>query len=277
MELSSWAERVVLGARLEDKLCPPPLEASDEARGPVRRPTAPARAPELAIQDRRAVKVPPMSGMHDPAQRARLLHAFANHELQATELFAWAVLAFPDAPRAFRRGLAVIAADEQRHFGLYAERMAELGLEFGALGVTGHFWSRVEAMESPLHFVCAMGLTYEAANLDFAGEAAAAARAAGDLATVAAIEQVHADEIRHVRFGWRWLRALSAPGADPWTTWVDTVPWPLGPSRARGREVDVEARRAAGLDPAFIDRILAAAPGAPSPRPRPAEPGAGGP
>jgi IS4 transposase len=27
--------------------------------------------------------------MRDPAQRARILHALANHELQAAELFAW--------------------------------------------------------------------------------------------------------------------------------------------------------------------------------------------
>ena len=30
--------------------------------------------------------------MRDPAQRARILHALANHELQAIELFAWALL-----------------------------------------------------------------------------------------------------------------------------------------------------------------------------------------
>jgi len=30
-------------------------------------------------------------------QRALILHALANHELQAIELFAWALLAFTDA------------------------------------------------------------------------------------------------------------------------------------------------------------------------------------
>ena len=63
--------------------------------------------------------MPPIAGMRDPAQRARILHALANHELQAIELFAWALLAFPDAPLAFRRGLVAILADEQRHLALY--------------------------------------------------------------------------------------------------------------------------------------------------------------
>ena len=46
-----------------------------------------------------------------------------------------------------------------------------------------------------------MGLTFENANLDFAGDYARAARACGDVATADALDQVHADEIRHVHFG----------------------------------------------------------------------------
>ena len=48
-----------------------------------------------------------------------------------------------------------------------------------------------------------MGLTFENANLDFAGDYAAAARACGDDATAAVLDQVHADEIapRPLRLG----------------------------------------------------------------------------
>src|SRR2546430_2292140 len=74
---------------------------------------APGRPTELAIVAGRQARVPPVAGMRDPAQRARILHALANHELQAIELFAWAVLAYPDTPVAFRRGLVAILADEQ--------------------------------------------------------------------------------------------------------------------------------------------------------------------
>src|SRR3569623_2233081 len=129
--------------------------------------------------------------MHDPAQRTRILHALANHELQAIELFAWALLAYPAAPLLFRRGLVAILADEQRHFALYVERMRAFDTSFGDHPVTGHFWNKLDHLASPLHFVCAMGLTIEHAHLDFANAYAPAARACGAAAPAAALDQVH--------------------------------------------------------------------------------------
>ena len=128
----------------------------------------------------------------------------------------------PSAPLAFRRGLVAILADEQRHLGLYRERLAAHGVAFGDHPVTGHFWNKLDHLTGPLEFVCAMGLTFENANLDFAGDYAAAARACGDEATAAALDQVHADEIGHVHFGWVWLKRL-AGDVDPWQAYLDHV------------------------------------------------------
>jgi uncharacterized ferritin-like protein (DUF455 family) len=205
--------------------------------------------------------------MRDPAQRARILHALANHELQAIELFAWALLAYPRAPLAFRRGLVAIIADEQIHFGLYCERLAAHGVVFGDQPVTGHFWNKLDHLADPLAFACAMGLTFENANLDFAGEYARAARACGDIATAEVLERVHADEIGHVHFGWVWLRRL-APDREPWAAYTETVRHPLGPRRARGKTFDRDARRRAGLDEAFIAALEAVAPTRPNGEPR---------
>jgi uncharacterized ferritin-like protein (DUF455 family) len=207
--------------------------------------------------------------MRDPRQRARILHALANHELQAIELFAWAQLAFPDTPAAFRRGLVAILADEQRHFELYRGRLLALGCRFGDHPVTGHFWNKLEHLATPLGFVCTMCLTFENANLDFAGDYAAAARASGDEATAAALDQVHADEIRHVHFGWIWLRRFDPAAAeDMWQAYLRHVRPPLGPRRARGARFDREARRRAGLDDAFIEALAAIEPTRPSGQPR---------
>jgi uncharacterized ferritin-like protein (DUF455 family) len=247
-----WAHRVVASDRLADKLAPPPGDLEDD--GPVLRLAAPGRPHELAIVPGRHAKVPPIAGMADPSQRVRILHALANHELQAIELFAWAYLAFPQAPPAFRRGLVAIAVDEQRHFALYADRLAAHDCRFGDHPITGHFWNKLEHFTSPLEFVCAMGLTFEAANLDLAGDYAAAARGCGDVATAAALDQVHADEIRHVHFGWTWLRRL-APELDSWDAYTRHVRFPLGPARARGTRLDRDARRRAGFDEAFIARL----------------------
>jgi len=267
MELRALAERVLGATTLAGKLEPAGDDLGDAAPGEPTRVSRPARPPGLEIRSSREVRVPPIDGYADPAQRARILHALANHELQAAELFAWALLAFADAPAPFRRGLAGILGDEQRHCRLYLDRLAALGGRFGDHGVTGHFWAKLAEVRTPLEFVCLMGLTFENANLDFAGEYAAAARAIGDHETVAVLDQVHADEIRHVAFAWHWLERL-APGADPWQAWVNTLRWPLGPGRARGRTFDRAAREAAGLSEAFIERLEATSPKRPSGRPR---------
>ncbi len=265
----AYALALVTADTFAAKQLPPPapdaLELVD--REPALRLAAPGRPPELAIVPGREARVPPIAGMRDPAQRARILHALANHELQAIELFAWALLAYPDAPLAFRRGLVAILADEQRHLGLYLDRLAALATRFGDHPVTGHFWNKLDHLTGPLEFACAMGLTFEQANLDFAGDYAAAARACGDVETARALDQVHADEIRHVHFGWVWLRRLTGD-ADPWDAYTAHVRPPLGPHRARGRRLDREARQRAGIDEAFIDRLDAIEPKRPSGQPR---------
>jgi uncharacterized ferritin-like protein (DUF455 family) len=261
MNARDYALGIVLGDTLAAKLVPPPELAIDDRDAPLRIPT-PGRPAELAIASARRVRTPPIEGMRDPAQRARILHALANHELQAIELFAWALLAYPDAPAAFRRGLVAILAEEQLHFGLYADRLAALGVRFGDHPVTGHFWNKLEPLVGPLEFSCAMGLTFEHANLDFAGEYAIAARACGDVATAEVLDRVHADEIGHVHFAWVWMNRLAA--GDPWQIYNAHVAPPLGPHRARGARLDRDARKKAGISDAFIAELEAIVPKRPS-------------
>lgn len=267
MNVHAYALAIVTGDSLAAKLVSPPdvIDLADSE--PAVRIAAPGRPAELQIVPGRAARVPPLAGMSDPSQRARILHALANHELQAIELFAWALLAYPDAPVQFRRGLVAILADEQRHMQLYIDRMAALRTRFGDHPVTGHFWNKLDHLEGPLEFACAMGLTFEHANLDFCGDYAAAARACGDRATADALDIVHADEIKHVHFGWVWLRRFTGD-ADPWDAYNAHVKPPLGPHRARGARLDREARRRAGIDEAFIDRLEAIEATRPSGQPR---------
>jgi len=255
MELSVYARNLIESSSLAAKLAPPPSSLSDEDPGPALRMTEPQRPDHLQINHHRKVKVPRIGGMADPAQRARIIHALANHELQAIELFAWAILAFPDAPSEFRRGLIAIIYDEQRHFSLYEARLQALGVNFGDHLLTGHFWTKIAEVETPLEFACTMGLTFENANLDFAQEYAAAARKAGDGETAQALEVVHQDEIRHVRFGWRWMDHFRQDDKDHWSTYNENVRWPLGPSRARGSSFDPVSRQKAGFSDEFIERL----------------------
>src|SRR4051794_4719332 len=197
-----YALSIVTSDTLAGKLVAPPPDLVLEDESPPLVIAAPGRPANLAIVSSRDARVPPIQGMRDKSQRARILSALANHELQAIELFAWALLAYPDAPIAFRRGLVAILADEQRHMQLYMDRLAAHGAAFGDYPVTGHFWNKLDHLTTPLEFVCAMGLTFENANLDFAGDYAEAARAAGDHETATVLGVVHDDEIAHVHFGY---------------------------------------------------------------------------
>lgn len=255
MELRDFARTVLEAEDLAVKLAPPRMELTDEHPGPAERAAGPGRPPHLRIVQRSKADTPSHEGMPDPAQRPRILHGMANHELQATELFAWALLAFPDAPPEFRRGLARILQDEQRHTRMYIARLEDHGHRFGDFPVNGYFWKKTPSIHSPLDFVCAMSLTFENANLDHTVEYAEAARRVGDRKTALVIDQVHKDEIEHVRFGWTWLQAFKGEDESPWDAWESHLTFPLRPERARGRTFHREGREAAGLDPEFIRRL----------------------
>ncbi len=253
MEARDFALTVVSTADLGVKLAPAPVGLTDAEPGPPLRIARPGRPPGLEFE--RRIDVPPIEGMPDPAQRPRILHALANHEMQAAELFAWALLAFPEAPREFRRGLLKILDDEQRHTRMYIARLEDAGAHFGDYPVSGYFWGKIGAITSPLAFVCAMSLTFENANLDHTIDYEEAARRAGDAKTAAVIERVHRDEIEHVRFGWTWLQRFKPKDEPAWETFEANLAWPLRPAKGKGRTFHRAGREAAGLDAEFIRRL----------------------
>src|ERR1700733_12016293 len=166
MEIRDFAASVLFAEDLETKLAPPPGPLTDDAPGAPIGTVVPGRAPHLRMLGGKKIVTPSLGGMPDPLQRPRILHSLANHELQAAELFAWALLAFPDTPAEFRRGLLKILDDEQRHTRMYIARLEDSGARFGDFPVSGYFWGKVGAITSPLAFICAMSLTFENANLD---------------------------------------------------------------------------------------------------------------
>jgi uncharacterized ferritin-like protein (DUF455 family) len=254
-EIRDFALTVLQTEDIDVKLAPLRGELSDERPGPALRAEGPGRPANLRFPRRRAASAPSILGMHDPAQRRRILHALANHELQAAELFAWALLAFPEAPAEFRRGLLHILQDEQRHTRMYRARLRSLGADLGDYPVSGYFWNKAEAITSPLGFICAMSLTFENANLDHTVDYAEAARRAGDPKTATVIDEIHRDEVEHVRFGWTWLQVFKGEDESAWDVFEANLAWPLRPSRAKGTRFHPQGREAAGLDPDFIRRL----------------------
>jgi uncharacterized ferritin-like protein (DUF455 family) len=181
----------------------------------------------------------------------------------AVEYFAWALLRWPELPSALRRGLLAALADEQRHCRLYLERLAAHGAVFESDDHSDYFWRQAPAIAAspagPRAFLSAMGLTLEQANLDFTLTYRDAFAAAGDSETAAVCQIVHDEEIAHVALAARWLIRLSenqaASADDDLELYLESVPFPLGPARAKGRRFDATSRRRAGLSPRLIEHV----------------------
>lgn len=259
--LEAWAFDVIHAQTLEAKLTPCAPPRALEAEAPPRVDLRPSRPAPLEVVER-APKTPRPGALVRAEARAKLLHTFFHHELQAAELFAWALLAFPAAPEPFRRGLAAICDDELRHARMYADGVRALGSDVGAFPVRDWFWERFTACTSPLAFVALMGLGFEGGNLDHGTLWAERLRAAGDEPSARLVDAVARDEVRHVAFAVRWFREWT--GGIDFDVWRAALPAPLTPTVMRGAELDVDLRRLAGLDDAFLEELAAwdrAAPG----------------
>ena len=257
MELHDFAEQVLFATILDDKLQSPAVVTDERPGSPLLMPQAPGRPAELRFKPQGSGKAgfPGVHHLDQEHERGRLLHFFANHELLATELMALALLRFPDAPAAFRRGVWQTLKDEQLHTRLYMQRMRQCGIQFGELPVSGYFWRSVAPMENPLDYVAGLCLTFEQANLDFCRYFARGFQAVGDGDTAGLLDRIYHDEIGHVAYGLKWFRRWKNPDKSDWEAFCQQLKFPLSPQRAKGLTLNVEGRRAAGLDPAFIAEL----------------------
>jgi uncharacterized ferritin-like protein (DUF455 family) len=127
MELRDFAEQVLFATTLDEKLQSPAGVTDEHPGSPLLTPQAPGRPAGLCFKSQGSGKAdfPGVHRLEREQERGRLLHFFANHELLATELMALALLRFPDAPAAFRRGVWQTLKDEQLHTRLYVQRMRD--------------------------------------------------------------------------------------------------------------------------------------------------------
>lgn len=255
MEVRDWAIRILGADRLEDKLyCPNKL--SDNHSGPAIFWKEPSRPAHMQFQRRsKEDKLPAFHEHGDPDKRAACLHRFAGHELLAVELMAYALLAFPEAPTNFRKGLVNTLKDEQRHVQLYVDQLKKLGVSFGDLPLYKHFWAHAPYLTSPIQYVSTVSLTFEQANLDFAPLYGASFLRHGDEGAAQLMHTILRDEISHVRFGWRWLQKFKTPEVTEWDAWVRSQSELLKPKRAKGFVFNRESRLQAGLSEEWVDRL----------------------
>ena len=247
-----WAWDYILTSDLAHKLQPPHPPRRWEEEPAPRRLTLPARPPELRVIQK-AVKAPRRGALQHQARRAEMFHTFLHHEMQAAELFAWALLAFADTPAEFRRGLLAICLEEIKHLQLYHGYLRNAGVEFGDHPVRDWFWERVPRCRTAAQFVAVMGMGLEGGNLDHAARYEEWFAASGDTAAVAILELVRQEEVGHVRFATHWFKQFT--GDVDFEAWRAHLPSPLSPHLMHGAQMNLQDREDAGLPLAFMEKL----------------------
>ena len=262
MELRDLAARTLLAGEIDRKLRLVRGPLTDARPGAAVRVAGPARPRRLRFRYRKnGPALPRGEALRDRGRRGVAHHILANHELQAAEVMASVLLAFPRAPAAFRSELGTILCDELRHTRMHLARAAACGVRFGECVVNGHVWRSAARFRDEADYLCVLPLVFEARNLDESWELAAMFQAAGDVKGAGVMRQIHQDEIGHVAFGLRWLKAFAGADtdADAFTAWADRLRAPTKPERAVGRAFQEEPRRAAGMSEAFLTKLRDAA------------------
>ena len=262
MNITEFAEQIVFGKTLEEKLAAPgrlSIDPNRKHRKPIGTIIAPGRpyGLEMHTSKHAGVTRPRDDNLENETERGKLLHFLANHELLATELMALVLLKFPEAPHAFRQGVLVTLQEEQAHTQMYIDRMRECGVEFGTYPVSGQFWQVVAPMQSPMDFVSRLSLTFEQANLDYSRHFAKVFQRIGDRATAKILQQIYEDEIGHVQHGLHWFRQWKDPEQSDWEAYQASLEFPMSPQRGRAPKIEFnrDGRQLAGLTKPFIDAI----------------------
>ena len=256
MEIRDFADRILKSDTLAAKLERHDGEWTDIDPGPPERMVEPIRPANLQFAlPRTAPAMPSPQTFKDPARRALAHHIMANHELQALEVMAFVLRAFPDAPQEFRRGLVDVMADEQRHTRMHMERGRAMGLEFGERPVNCYIWKKAQDYESVLDYLAGLPLTFEGRNLDHTLEFECYFDSSDDPKSAAIMAAIHRDEIEHVAFGLEWLRKLKPEELSDWDTYCKHLRWPIKPAKSVGDEFHSEPRRAAGMTEEFISEL----------------------
>ena len=196
----------------------------------------------------------PRRRLGSPEGRAALVHAIAHIEFNAINLALDAAYRFRGLPPAYYLDWLSVAADEARHFRLLEARLEAMGFAYGDFPAHNGLWEMaVKTSERCLLRMALVPRVLEARGLDVTPGMIDRLRGVGDHATVAALEVILAEEVRHVEIGTRWFRfCCEREGLPPAETFLALLREHYG-SLPRG-PLNEKARREAG----FTDDELAA-------------------
>ncbi|EMJ90679.1 DUF455 family protein [Leptospira alstonii] len=255
MTLNEFAKKVLFGPGLEDKLFSPSVPPIDiRSFDFLNIPSLPVREKKIRTSEQKS-KIPRLEQLFNEENRFITLHHFANHELMAIELFAWAILKFQDAASSVRFGLYRTLLEEQTHLRLYLSEMKKGGMELGDRPLNSIFWKQVPRMQTLEKFYAIMAISFEGANLDFSKIYTMAFERFGDLEKAGIMKAVYEDEIKHVRRGYHYIKKRIPDSGDEWDYYLSLIEFPFTPRRAKGYHYFPETRIQAGFSEEFVTKL----------------------
>ena len=215
---------------------------------PPARPARPAKSALLPPRD-----VPRRRITQSAPGRIALIHAIAHIELNAIDLALDMASRFVAhrLPRDFYVDWLSVADDESRHFLMLADRLGELGADYGDLPAHDGLWQAAqETAHDLLGRLAIAPLVLEARGLDVTPAMITKLESVGDDATAAALHIIMTDEVGHVAIGKKWFDYVCGmERRDPISTWQSLVgtyfKGPLKPP------FNIAARTAANFAAAF--------------------------
>jgi len=251
--LSDYALHLLRSQSLTDKLtdCPEHI-ILDQYAGNVA--DAPGREPRLKFSDKK-MKIPRLEHLHQEHNRAVTMHHFANHELMAIELFAWALLKFPELPERFKKDILKTISEEQKHLRLYLQQMQIAGISLGDRPLNYIFWKQTPRMQTAEKFFAVMALSLEGANLDYSILYEKAFRFHGDNTAADIMQTIYRDELKHVTRGLKIFRNFKPDNMNDWEYYLSLIEFPFTPRRAKGYKYFPESRKKTGLDDSFVTQL----------------------
>jgi uncharacterized ferritin-like protein (DUF455 family) len=142
--------------------------------------------------------------------RREMLHRHMSNEITSLDIAAQCLVDFPDAPWELRMELARQSWDETRHVRVLLRRLKELGGFKGEFPISAFEWCVTSAIDNLEGRLATQNRTFEAGAMDVVGGLIRIVREQmHDEQTAHVLEGILADEVQHVRFANRWIKAMA--------------------------------------------------------------------
>lgn len=189
--------------------------------------------------------------------RAALIHAIAHIEFNAINLALDAAFRFRDMPRQYYVDWLSVAFDEARHFQMLADRLQSLGYEYGDFPAHNGLWEMAQrTADDAMKRMALVPRVLEARGLDVTPGMIERLDRVGDSETIAILEVILEEEMRHVEIGSEWFRyCCKQRDLEPEPVFLDLLKdYFNGPLRG---PFNIPARMKAGFSEAEMKAIEA--------------------